>query len=469
MLLYGVLVTTPSPEIVWAATAAAAACMIGVAAARYQPMSLVSIFCLMTMLSYPLAAFANLLLDEPAIRHDLWDDTELAMWGSVVGSLAIAAGAQLSRVRLDAAPRISKRATLSAIIYTSIAFNVALTSLLLVAVAAKVHLGVYYHSSVADYDFESTAYLNLLGYITLIAYCGMFLQLRRYFATRSALDATIALVLIALPVIAYLPSGSRESAAGHLPLFLLAYIAWEHRTRLKVAILVSGVTFLMLLIITVGLYRDLARIVGADLGQQTQIIAVTAREVTTGEAEAIAPQVIARISDYVATGRIISHTPDQRPFRMFSGMENWWQIGIPGFLRPKGNELYFSEGAVTTYEYGVSPGDWSSTPVMIVGDLFSRFGWPGVMAGMMLLGFLLRKIDTRFIAEPGIYGLIFFALFAGHTWRMYTASLLIVVVSLTRDLLLVYLLSRVVGWLAFKHAQREVVRPAGLRSRRLAA
>lgn len=74
MMLYAAFSDTPYPAIAWAVAVAAIAVMITIASVRYEPSSLVSVFSLMTLLSYSGAAFANLLLEEPAVREDLWEE-----------------------------------------------------------------------------------------------------------------------------------------------------------------------------------------------------------------------------------------------------------------------------------------------------------------------------------------------------------------------------------------------------------
>src|SRR3954463_613482 len=86
MVVYAATASTEFPEIAWASALAATTNMVAISVARYRPTSLVAIFSLMTMLSYSLAAFANLLLPEPAVTWDLWQEAEFAMWGSAVGS-----------------------------------------------------------------------------------------------------------------------------------------------------------------------------------------------------------------------------------------------------------------------------------------------------------------------------------------------------------------------------------------------
>ena len=455
MFLYAAFFETHFPEIAWTATAAAFASMIAIAAADYKPIALISIFSLATMLSYPVAAFANLLLDEPAVRWDLWPETDLAMWGSVVGSLAMAAGAWLSRSR---PANVSQSGSMEVTnLNTSRGFNLSIASLLVIVVAAKVWLGLYYHSSVSDeFNFEKKGYLNLLNHLTLISYCGMFLQLRRYLTTKSRADAIVTLTLVLAPVIAYLPSGSRDAALGHVPLLLLAYMAWGRQPLHKFVVLAAGATFLVFLLVVVGIYRDIAGTGTSDLRGQAEIIGGVTQQTGTDSGEIAAAIIVGRISDFVATGRIVNATPEMHRFRSFEGVEDWWQVAIPGFLRPRNSQLDFVDGAATTLKYGVSAGTWSSTPVMIVGDLFSRFGWSGVVVGMGLIGIALQKIDSRFIMGRGIYGILFFTLFAGLTWRLYTASLLITVVALTRDLLIVYFISRGLGWIAFRFPGRAI-------------
>lgn len=459
MMLYAAFSDTPYPAIAWAVAVAAIAVMITIASVRYEPSSLVSVFSLMTLLSYSGAAFANLLLEEPAVREDLWEEAHLAMWGCTVGALGMAVGAWLGgsgRVNGPLLPEPTHA--------TSWQLNVAIASILMFVVAAKVQLGVYYHSSVQDYGFESKGYLNVLNHLTVISYCGILLQLRRYIVTKSIVDGGLAAVLAVAPVIAFLPSGNRESAIGHLPLVLLAYMVWEQRVKLKVGVFISGFLFLIFVVALVGIYRDIAGAGVSDLRRQTEIIAEIAQSPAVDDARPGA-LVVGRLSDFVATGRIINTTPNVHPFRVFDGMSDWWQIAIPGFLRPDSDPLNFNEGAVLTYELGVSPGYWLSTPVMTVGDLYSRFGWVGVVFGMGLLGFILRKVEFTLIAGKEMYGVIVFALFVGLTWRIYTSSLLIIFVTLTRDLLLVYVLSRILGWIAARSANRVSRHQLGTYSR----
>ena len=81
-----------------AAGAAAIACLFAVASVGYSSTSFISIVALTHLIFYPLAAWGNLLLLEPAVRWDLWVDTNLAMWGCTVGVLALALGARLANL-----------------------------------------------------------------------------------------------------------------------------------------------------------------------------------------------------------------------------------------------------------------------------------------------------------------------------------------------------------------------------------
>ena len=97
MLLFSALLMDGEGAIIlWSALAAATACIIALDAAGYKLTSFVSMTAIYHLIIYPLAAWGNLLLPEPATRWDLWIDTYLAMQGCAVGILAMALGVLLA-------------------------------------------------------------------------------------------------------------------------------------------------------------------------------------------------------------------------------------------------------------------------------------------------------------------------------------------------------------------------------------
>lgn len=434
-------------NIAWSAAIAAIACILTIALASYRLASFVTIFCLMTLISYPLAAFANLLSGHPAVREELWVQTDFAMWGCAIGALSMALG-----VGIQSAYSKWKGSINSAQFNFQLApigLNFGLFLILPVVAVIKLHLGLYYHSSIQPYNFANQHYLNFLEHLTWIAYSGIFLQMGRFIQTGTLKDGLYILAMAVFAIFLFLPSGNRVQAIGFLPLLLIAYLSWEPRLRRKIWISCLGVIATMCIFYAMAIYRSIPELDKYDFGEKA-VKFIGMLSTPNLIEDKFKEQFVFRISDYVSTGRIIATTPELHPFRFSEGMGSWWQIMVPGFLRPTGQELNFMEGAETTLKYGVSVDRKSSTPVMFVGDLYSRFGWGGVIGGMLLLGMVLQKLDESCLKSSSFQKIFFFIFFARVVFHLYTDSVLIAFASLTRELVFIYILSYLLGKLASK-------------------
>jgi hypothetical protein len=414
-----------------AAIAAVGACLFAVASVGYSSTSFISIVALTHLIFYPLAAWGNLLLPEPAVRWDLWVDTNLAMWGCTVGVLSLALGARLSNFtykrRMLADGRIFANPS-------QLGFNIFLASLVIPGGLIMRVLGVYYHSSLDPYyNLENIWYLNLITILLSIASCGVFLQTYRYTRTHSLKDLCWAAVLCLAPIIVFIPSGRRDLAMEFLPLLLLAFWKWETKIGRKILALAGMLVILFPLIAGMGFYRGEHGIQRLNFEQKMD----AALKATERQGEALGAAlraIVGRFSDYVATGRIIADTPKIIRYRGTAGMEDWWQIFVPGFLKIIPHRIDLQDSATTSLQYGVSYIGGGSAPDMIVGDLFSRWGWAGVFLGMMILGFILRQLDLRIFNRWTTFTIIFYVMFGRFVVTMVSASLLNIFVTLFRDL-----------------------------------
>lgn len=395
-----------------------------------------TIYVCMCMLAYPVAALMNAVNDIPAVREDLWPETSEALIGYIVSIVFMFIGARIynkTKFKNDSSQVIEY----NIVKYKKLFVFYSLLPVVAIFMYAK---GIYYHSSIEDYNFESKNYLNLLTHILWISYLPIFIQLRNYTFSKSKTDLYILIAIISLAVVIFLPSGSREMSLGFLPLLLICYYSWEGDGYKKIFASITFAALIVLMLIIVDAYRGLKGL--ADLGLIDKYSVLTSASKGEVTSELSPYNVLAgRLADYVATGRIIATTPAKYNFRGFEGMGDWWQIALPAFLRPPNNQLNFSEGAETTYEYGVSQWESSSTPVMTIGDLFSRFGWSGVVIGSFFIGYILSRLDNYMYSKNELFRIVFFVLFARIVWRLYTASLLINLVSFTRDLLIVVIIS----------------------------
>jgi hypothetical protein len=414
-----------------AAGAAAIACSFAVASVGYSSTSFISIVALTHLIFYPLAAWGNLLLPEPAVRWDLWADTHLAMWGCTVGVLALALGARLANVvnnrKMSSEGRIFANPT-------PLKFNIFLASLVVPGGLIMGALGLYYHSAVdPHYNWEATWSLNLFGILLSIATCGVFLQTYRYTRTHSLKDLCWTAALFLGPIIVFLPSGSRSAAMGFLPLLLLAFWKWETNLRRKILALAGVFVILFPLAAGIGVYRNEQEIQRLSFEQKMNV----ALKATERQGEALGgffQAIVNRFSDYVAAGRIIADTPGIIDYQGTAGIEDWWQIYVPGFLNIIPQRINLNDGAEICMKYGVTQFGGGSSPVMIVGDLFSRWGWAGVALGMMVIGFILRQLDLGIFNRWTTFSIIFYVMFGRLVFTMTGASVLNIFIILAREL-----------------------------------
>lgn len=449
MLIHHIVVGTYQAQVAISAIFAAIATMLVFSAADYSTFSFTSLYPIMSFVSFPIAAYVNLLIDYPAVRQDLWLETPYAMWGYAVGLLYVFIGVKAHN--LVESKKITVLSNLN--IITSSTFNCLLVLLIIFIAGYKYYLGLYFHSSITDYNFGNEGYLNLLEHLSWISYCGIFLQVYRYIQTKSRRDLFCAIGISLLPLIIYIPSGSREQAFGYIPLLLLFYFNFEKNARLQLISIIVGIVVLVPLVIIVGVYRDMKGLSEASAAEKYIALQVAANE---AHSESIDPKsiLIGRISDYVAAGRLIAQTPSEFPYSGFEGVSEWYQIFLPGFLRPSDSKLDLNDGATKALRYGVSNNTDSSNPIMTVGDLFSRFGWSGIIVGMFIIGYLLAHIDSLLRSQNILFFIIFSVLFARVIWRLYTVSLLSLVVYFTREILIVYVIASILTKIATKYTER---------------
>lgn len=433
---------TPFHSVAWSALIASVSCVLVFASARFKLYSFVTLAGFGHLVFYPIAAFSNLLLEYPVVREDLWESADLAMWGCAIGCVGLALGTYLSRrIRIDTRKRISINTA------SSMLYNCVIYSCLPVAVVLMLILGVYYHGAISsDFQFKNAIYLNALNILNWIGYTGIFLQVRRYYITKSKLDAVVSVLMVFFAIVMYVPSGSRGSAILFLPLLIPFLFNFEKNNAIKVMLLSVAIIVLIVITVVLGYYRDM-HIKGLSEIKEGYSAIEEASVIGLESKDASLALTVNRFSDFVATGRIIDYTPKVFPYRGLEGVFNWWQMFVPGFLRPDLTIMY--DGAIQTDKYGVSPPIGASTPVMIIGDLFSRGGWILVFVGMVFIGYLLGLLDNIILIKDSIFSVVFFVLYGRGVYLIYCSSLLDVFILLSREFILMYLLSYILYRLSF--------------------
>ena len=423
--------------------AATVACLLAMASVGYSLTSFVSIVALTHLLFYPLAVWGNLLLPAPAVRWDLWVNSDLAMWGCTVGVLALGLGAIIA----GGLTRPARPSSFGSKYHlSSFKFNVILSLLIVPVFFIELSLGLYFHSSITEYKLENNLYTNLLSLVKFIAYSGTFLQTFRYCRTRSSRDGYWALACCTLQILIFLPSGARGATFGFLPLLILAYLTWESGNYRKIMILLAGMSFILVFSYGIQMYRGVKNVEMLTFSQQfdSAVRSPFESDKSGGGILLAAKVVTERFSDYVAVGKIMAYTPDFIAYRGSEQLDKIWQIFVPGFLDILPERINLNDAIDTCDLYGVTKSSIFMTgtnPVMIIGDLFSRWGWGGVVLGMAVIGFILRQIDLRIFYRWDTFTVILFILFSRHIITIVSASVVNVMVMFLRELLAMALIA----------------------------
>jgi hypothetical protein len=382
------------------------------------------------------------------VRWDLWVTSDLALWGCTVGVLALGLGAFIAgRLARPPSKSFSGPRTLP---LPSFKFNLMLVLLIVPICFIQLVLGLYYHSAITDSKMQNLFYVNLITLAQFISHAGIFLQTFRYCRTRSSREGYWAIAFCVMHIIILMPSGSRTGALAFSPLLVLLYLKWESNTMRKVLVVLVTLAFIPALIYGMGQYRGLKNV---DLLSFNEKLDASLQSPLTfyikGGQEVIPlAEVVARFSDYTAVGRIIADTPDSIPYRGAEQLDKLWQIFVPGFLQLIPERINLNDSADICDLYGITKSKYmmGTSPAMVIGDLFSRWGWAGVVLGMAVMGFILRQIDLRMLGRWDTFTVLFFILFGRYVMMLVSSSLVNVVVVFSRELfamaLVAYALAR---------------------------
>lgn len=431
---------------------AALSCILPLAVVNFQATSFISIVAITHLISFPLPAFFALFLEVRyvAIEDYLWFSTPYAMYACALGMIGLAVG---SRLALD-----SRNISFSAVLTRPFA-NFLMIALLIFPVGISYMNGFYYHSTVTGteaFNTDSANTFGFTGYFLWISVAGILLQLSRYFTTRKPRDLFWVGIFTAIYVVLLAPSGSRIRLFTGLAVLFASFWNWEKRKILRLGVLCGAIMFFSFSAPFIESYRTNAVSFESDSNFFSRLNLLTDFGSTgidkySDSDEAKSISLVRRMADYVGVGQIISVVPETYPFRGTYAMGEWWVYLIPTLLRPA-TTLSFTEGADWAQYYGVRPDSTGSSPLMLLGDLYSRFSWIGVFLGMIMIGYILRKMEKVF-CERTTSGLIFYVTMAQQIVSLYTYSLLVCFTFFTRQLIIIWFISMVFSKLLNKYGK----------------
>jgi hypothetical protein len=239
-----------------------------------------------------------------------------------------------------------------------------------------------------------------------------------------------------------LPSGSRDATlVGPAVAVVIATLGYGKITRMKTLLTMTGIAaVVLLLMVVIAIYRVRLKTDGNIQGVTQRVTYLREELQDVGRSSGITPHdylviLASRFADYIAVGKIVDEFPRLHSFRHFRDVEFWPVYLLPNPLRPATPGFDSRDGAMLCQEIGMETGGGGSSPAMIIGDLFSRFGWFGVFAGMIPLGFFLRKLD-HVLRRLQLLGLVLFAMLLPATRHLPFDTAFIWFLYFTRALLI---------------------------------
>lgn len=436
---------------------AAVASGIALWSVDYNLLSFVSLIAIMHAIFYPLGALLDLMLPIPVIEPFLWNPTPYAMWASSLGMIGLAIGAKIISRKFSRKGENKEVQSKSPIEKIPSWINIGLSSLVIPIVIFMISKQFYFHSGITGigaFSFENAGKYAYMDYIVLLSYAGLFFQIRRYIKTKKRIDAILAIIAFLIPLIAFIPSGSRDRIFRVVLVALPVFWHFEHRKKVKILMVLVFILMFIFLIVSVRFYRSEVFLSGAEtLSEKAQTLVNQLSFSIIKDSGVMLEsyrELALRFSDYVATGWFIANVPENAPFRYLDNLQNWPALLLPSFIRPELPFDVIQESGYLTLKasgYGwVNYGE-GSVPTMTLGDLYLRFGWLGIFFGMILIGVIARKYDSYFSKDTIHRTILFVLIWPVAATRLVDGSLTEVFIYFTRTFFISWVLALGVAYL----------------------
>lgn len=292
----------------------------------------------------------------------------------------------------------------------------------IIAFIIRVKLNLYYHVSInPDYNLSANIYQSIVNRLHWIGLLPVFLMQYKYFRTGKKMYSFISMFLAILMVSLYIPSGSRTTAFLFIPIFMI-YTFTEMKKNKLLFVIIGAISLSVLVI-----FSGKLRVTDQDFSDST-----------VGDDIGV---LVHRLSDSLVTGKIMEKVPSEYNYRNFNNMDALLYTLFPSFIRStlgvKENSL---DGVHYIKDIGLAPW-WSSVPVTLIGDFYSRFGWYGVVILSIILSIVLKFLDNLISKRSKLFNLIFLTLYSAYVSQMYIVDLQILFVSITREFIIAYILA----------------------------
>ncbi|MFA5832070.1 MAG: O-antigen polymerase [Bacteroidota bacterium] len=409
----------------------------------------ITILILAHVIQYPVATILIMTISHPslAMEMDLWEITSPGLWAMTIGMLGLTLGFMLVKPRKKLF--IFKDKYLSSIEITSFEFNLLLTMLIIPIVFIYLYSGIYYHKDVAgieSYSFENANLLGVVGYLIYIVYLGIILQVNRYLVIKSSQELTRTVIIILIPTLLMLPTGTRSSSFIFLILPFIFFLEYGKSKVQKGIIIMASIFIFSFLTVIIGSYRLTSneRNESSFYDRITKVITdITLLKLSTDNIEIVDDftkiSLSRRLSDVQSVSFLIDNIPSKYPHRGFEDIDKFPIFIIPTLIRPEiGLELnYDATLMMKKYQFRTEIG--GSSPMMLLGEMYERFGWSGIFIGMIIVGLIMGKMQKYYVGRK--FEQMALWSFSFYTITMFHAiSLLKIFIFFTKQLVIFYIL-----------------------------
>jgi len=232
---------------------------------------------------------------------------------------------------------------------------------------------------------------------------------------------------VALSILIYLPSGSRTTAFVFLPVYIIYIISKTDTFKKKLYLGVIAFVSISIMTIVSGKIR------------------VTDQDFSEISFKDDVSILIHRLSDSVVTGKIMKVVPSKHSYRYSDDMEVLLYTPFPAFIRTElGLKRDFLDGVQYIWDIGLSPA-WTSVPITLLGDFYSRFGWYGIVAFTTLLSLILKFLDRIISKKDNLFKFVFLVLYSAYASQIYIVDLQVLFVTITREFIIAFILAYVIS------------------------
>lgn len=444
-----------TPEFAWPIFIAFVASGIPLHFSKYRWTSFVSIFVLAHVIQYPLAALLVLSLSHPSLSIEAiyWATTPASMWAMALGILGLACGVAIANLTQKKGNPPEESNLSRSDWLTPLHVNMVLISLVFVAVTIYLLTGIYYHSNVAEYNVAASQAFGFVGYLVYLGNAGVLLQLRRYLITKTKKDLIYLILGALFAFVLFLPSGSRRWSFFTLFTCGIAFFQWGENKRLKIFFFASLIIFSAVLLPVLEAYRS-AGVAGVTtlsgrIGVlKDYLFQLKSEESGAGE-EVITATLAHRLADYVSVGHIIDVVPNVYPYWGFDDVGQWFLYLLPTLIRPE-TELSFAYDAEIMEKYGFRTNIGGSSPTMILGDMYNRAGWSGIFVCMVIIGYILWRLDL-WVMRGTFQSVLVWTLLLDSMINLHAYTLLKLFTALTRQFAIFFLIALFLEKIIFRN------------------